>query len=245
MLGVVDRALAPHPVRAALAASALNRPPKDSARVMVSRRTARPSRTGPGPAASAPRSACASGTSTIWVPDRPTIVPERPAAAASKAATPKRVASTRSIGHRRAAALDVAEDRHARLVAGAALDLLLEQHADAAEAGVAEGVGRRRLRAPAACPRAGVAPSATTTIEKLRPRAWRARRWAHDVVDVERPLGHEDRVGAAGDARRGWRSSRRGGPSPPPPSRGRGTRRSCAGGRSRRSRSAPRSGSRT
>src|SRR3954449_971697 len=45
------------------------------------------------------------------------------------------------VGERRAAALDVAEDRHARLIARALLDLALELHGDAAEALVAEGVG--------------------------------------------------------------------------------------------------------
>src|SRR3954453_23533775 len=45
------------------------------------------------------------------------------------------------VGQRRAAALDVPEDRHARLEARARLDLLLEVHGDAAEADGAEGVG--------------------------------------------------------------------------------------------------------
>src|SRR3954447_959413 len=51
------------------------------------------------------------------------------------------------VGQRRAAALDVAEDRHARLVAGALLDLALERHRDAAEPLVAEGVEPARLAA--------------------------------------------------------------------------------------------------
>src|SRR3954451_9366457 len=46
------------------------------------------------------------------------------------------------VGERAAAALDVAEDRHARLVTGALLDLALELYGDAAEALVPEGVGR-------------------------------------------------------------------------------------------------------
>ena len=66
-----------------------------------------------------------------------------------------------------------------------------------------------------------------------------------DLVDVERRLGHEDQVGAAGQARSRWRSIPRAAPSPPRPSPGRGSRPSCAAGRSRRSRSAPRCGSRT
>ena len=46
----------------------------------------------------------------------------------------------------------------------------------------------------------GVAPSATTTIENVAPRAWRRLRCSHDLVDVERALGDQDHVGAAGDA---------------------------------------------
>src|SRR5215203_4882905 len=44
------------------------------------------------------------------------------------------------VGERRAAALDVTEDRHARLEAGALLDLALEVDGDSAEPNVAEGV---------------------------------------------------------------------------------------------------------
>src|SRR4051794_207811 len=46
------------------------------------------------------------------------------------------------VGEWAAAALHVAEDRHARLIARALLDLALELDGDAAEALVAEGVGR-------------------------------------------------------------------------------------------------------
>src|SRR3954467_4186627 len=46
------------------------------------------------------------------------------------------------VGERAAAALHVAEDRHPRLIARALLDLALELHGDAAEALMAEGVGR-------------------------------------------------------------------------------------------------------
>ena len=48
------------------------------------------------------------------------------------------------IGDRRAAALHVAEDRHARLVPGALLDRLLERERDAAQPHVPERVGGRR-----------------------------------------------------------------------------------------------------
>ncbi len=68
----------------------ISRPPR------FSRRTLRRSRTGSGPAASARPSACARPTSTMSGPCNATIRPKRPAAAASIAATPKRVASTRS-----------------------------------------------------------------------------------------------------------------------------------------------------
>ena len=58
-----------------------------------------------------------------------------------------------------------------------------------------------RRSAARACPRRGTAPSATTTIEKFGavPVAVLDAR-AH-LVDVERHLGHEHDVGAAGDAR--------------------------------------------
>jgi hypothetical protein len=49
-------------------------------------------------------------------------------------AMPSRVASTRSYGRGRAAALDVAEHRRARLDAGALLDQRGEDLGDAAEA---------------------------------------------------------------------------------------------------------------
>src|SRR3954454_13739909 len=45
------------------------------------------------------------------------------------------------VGERGPAALDVAQDRHARLVARALLDLALELDGDPAQALVAEGVG--------------------------------------------------------------------------------------------------------
>ena len=50
-------------------------------------------------------------------------------------------------------------------------------------------------------PSARVAPSATTTIEKFLPVvSWRWREVVADLLDVERALGHEDDVGAAGEA---------------------------------------------
>ena len=52
-------------------------------------------------------------------------------------------------------------------------------------------------------PSRGSAPSLTTTIENVRPLAWRRRSRVADLVDVERALGHEDHVGAAGHARVG------------------------------------------
>ena len=64
---------------------------------------------------------------------------------------------------RGAAALDVPEDRVARLVAGALLDLGAQRDGDTAEPGVAEGVRVSGGDARRAALR--VAPSATTTIE--------------------------------------------------------------------------------
>ena len=65
---------------------------------------------------------------------------------------------------RRAAALDVAEDRHPGLEAGARLDLVGERVADAAEPHVAE-LRRPRPTRSAIVPSFGAAPSATTTID--------------------------------------------------------------------------------
>ena len=50
-------------------------------------------------------------------------------------------------------------------------------------------------------PSTGVAPSATTTIEKFAPRSWRCVMRRADLLDVERLLGHEDHVGAAREPR--------------------------------------------
>ena len=50
-------------------------------------------------------------------------------------------------------------------------------------------------------PSSGTAPSATTTIENECPRWWRARRSRADLLEVERALGDQDHVGAAGEAR--------------------------------------------
>jgi hypothetical protein len=58
-------------------------------------------------------------------------------------------------GRGRAAALHVAEDGRAGLLAGAALDLPLEPVGDAAEARVTEGVGRCMLRLGHAAERLG------------------------------------------------------------------------------------------
>ena len=65
------------------------------------------------------------------------------------------------------------------------------------------------------------------------------------LVDVERDLGDQHDAWRRRRCRRTSRSSRCGGPSPRPPSPGRGSRRWCAGGRSPRWRSARRCGTRT
>ncbi len=75
------------------------------------------------------------------------------------------------VGRGRASALHVPEDRGARLIAGARLDLACQLRADAAEARVAELVrGLASSRSAMAVPSRGVAPSETTTIEKVTPR---------------------------------------------------------------------------
>ena len=94
-----------------------------------------------------------------------------PASCPSAARAPRRSPRAEARGQhavergRRAAALDVAEHGGARLEAGALLDLALEPLADPAEPLVAELVASRR-RPTSIVPSAGVAPSATTTIEK-------------------------------------------------------------------------------
>ena len=60
---------------------------------------------------------------------------------------------------------------------------------------------------------------------KCLPSASRSRILAHDRFVIERDLGDQDDVGAAGQAGVAARSSRRSGPSPRAPSRGCGSRR--------------------
>ena len=101
-------------------------------------------------------------------------------------------------GGRGAAALDVAEHRRARLLAGAALDLALEPVGDAAEADVAEGVELVAVAA-SGMPPFGSAPSATTMIgakwlSKRRPTSSQTRSMSNWL------LGDQDHVGAAGEA---------------------------------------------
>src|SRR4051794_17394952 len=103
------------------------------------------------------------------------------------------------VGQRRAAALHVAEDRHARLEAGALLDLALELDRDAAQAHVAECV-RPLVLAP------GAALLRRRALGHDHDRERRAVGLAvaqplADLVEVERALGHEDDVGAAGHPR--------------------------------------------
>ena len=79
-------------------------------------------------------------------PRSATIVPNRPSSTASIARDPEPRREHAVVRRRRAAALDVAEDRHARLEPCARLDLALEGDADPAEALVAERVGLRGWR---------------------------------------------------------------------------------------------------
>ena len=154
--------------------------PTTGHRSPLSRRTAPPWRTARGRAASAPpapargrprRSACRAA--------RPSCRSAR-GETAYIAATPKRVASTRSNADGGAAALHVAEDRDARLIAGALLDLVLERDADPAEPRVPEGVGGGRRRdASAASPRAGWRPRRRRRSRSCARAAWRRRRCAH------------------------------------------------------------------
>ena len=102
-------------------------------------------------------------------------------------------------GGRRSAALDVAEDVMPRLVSGARLDLASSQAAMPPSRTWPNGVdvagcGRR------ASPSRGWRPRRRRRSRTPPARVAVAQVLA-DLVDVERPLGHEDRVGAAGDTR--------------------------------------------
>src|SRR3954449_2555360 len=100
------------------------------------------------------------------------------------------------VGQRGAAALHVAEYRHARLEAGALLDLALELHRDPSEPHVAE-----RVR-PAAELRLDLAVLRRRALgddddrERVAALVAMADPLAH-LLDVERPLGHQDHVGPA------------------------------------------------
>ena len=107
----------------------------------ASRRRPRRSRRSSGSSSLGSASASSSGTRTISVPRSATILPKSPSVDRVDRLDAEARAEHAVVGQRRAAALDVAEDRHARLVAGALLDRLLERHRDAAQAHVAERVG--------------------------------------------------------------------------------------------------------
>ena len=118
------------------------------------------------------------------------------------------------VGGRRAAALQVAERRHARLEAGHLLERVGELLADAAEAHVPERVelaGRRRDLAGAGLVRER--PALADDDDREVPAAAVAR--ADEVgaaLDGERELGDQHDVGAARDAARDGEPARRGGP---------------------------------
>ena len=238
---------APAAARAAPPLAGVGRPPRTPSPASAPRQPKNSSAVSysPGSSSLGSRSASSSATSTISVPRSADHRAEAPAGDGVHRGDAEACGEHAIERHRRASALDVTEDRHARLVSGPPLDLALERHADPAEPGVAEGVGGSVSSRICSVPSRGVAPSATTTIEKLRPRSWRRRRCMHTSLDVERALGNEDRVGAARDP--GVRGDPAGVAAHhlDAPSRGCATRRSCAGGRSRRSRSAPPSESRT
>ena len=99
-----------------------------------------------------------------------------------------------------AAALDVAEDRHARLVARCAPRSPRSRSTrDAAEPGVAEGVRARARRATSPPSLRRGALGHDDDRERAAGVVAAPDPVAH-LVHVERPLGHEDRVGAAGHA---------------------------------------------
>ena len=102
-------------------------------------------------------------------------------------------------GDGRAAALDVAEDRargsHSRCAARSRRSSAAPMPPSRAWPNASRCVAR----ASAARPSIGVAPSETTTIEKVRAARVAAPQLLADLLDVEGALGDEDRVGAAGD----------------------------------------------
>ena len=134
-----------------------------------------------------------------------TIDPNAPSWTADTAATPKRVASTRSKAVGVPPRWMCPRVVDPGLVPRVALDLIGQPGADPAESSVAELVGAvvpvavRAARASG--PSTGRAPSEITTIEENRPRSWRRRSRPHTAAEVEGQLGHEDLGGPAGDAR--------------------------------------------
>ena len=75
----------------------------------------------------------------------------------------------------------------------------MESLADAAQANMA-GLGPCPAPPPPIVPACGRAPSATTTMEKARPRVWRRRTRLADLVDVEGSLRDQDDVRRPGQA---------------------------------------------
>ena len=119
----------------------------------------------------------------------------------------------------------------------------LQPVADAAEADVAELVDLARLQLHRARDRRrALGDDDDREVRAARVAVRRAARRPPRCRTASRERGSRRRRRRA---RSTSRSSPRGGPSPRRPSRGRGSRPSCAAGRSRRSRSAPRCGSRT
>ena len=185
-----------------------------------------------------------SGTSTISCACRATMRPHPPAFARSMAARPIRVASTRSN-----AAGVPPRCTWPSIVTRVSNPVRCsisrrDEVGDAAEAHVAEpfvacsATGR-------ACPPRHRRPRPPRRSRTSCRCSWRRCSSGADLLDVERAAPGSGSRRRRRRCRRRSRSSRRGGPSPRRPSPGRGSRRWCAAGRSRRWRSAPRCGSRT
>lgn len=136
-----------------------------------------------------------SGTGTTEVPASPTIEPQRPSAARSTAATPNRVANTRSRDEG-TAAHDVTQGGEATLHAAAAFQFLGHHAADPTQPPVSKLVGfvARHVECALGEHRAlghhhdrGVPAQLSPTLDH-----------GHHVVDVERHLGYQDRGRAPG-----------------------------------------------
>ena len=145
---------------------------------------------GPSRPRRAARRRCRSPCSATIRPHPPRAPRGRPPPA------PNRVARIRSAATGRPAALDVTEHRHPRLPAGPLLELGADVVRDARRSGRSRA-GRAGTRAAASCPRPASRPRRRRRSRTSARAGAGAGARAADLVEVERALGDQDRVGAA------------------------------------------------